>query len=89
MQLVGTPPANGNARQLDSGLARGASLDDGTAAAPASPCNGASEAEEEAGEPYSLVRRLPLAGGTLEIVRLEGKRMLRVWLPPGEGEGSW
>lgn len=87
MQLVGTPPANGNARQLDSGLARGASLDDVTAAAPASPCNGASEAEEEAGEPYSLVRRLPLAGGTLEIVRLEGKRMLRVWLPPGyQGE---
>lgn len=77
MQLVGAPPANGNARQLDGSQAPAASLDNGTAAAPAS------EAEEEAGEPFSLVRRLPLAGGTLELVRLEGKRLLRVWLPPG------
>lgn len=55
----------------------------------ASPCSSSSSAAEE-GEPYSLVQRLPLAGGTLELVRLQGKRLLRVWLPPGgwgEGQG--
>lgn len=34
-------------------------------------------------EPYALVEKVPLAGGVLDIVRLEGDRMLRIWMPPG------
>lgn len=38
--------------------------------------------------PYALVESRALAGGTLNIVRLEGDRMLRVWMPPGKS-GVW
>ena len=34
-------------------------------------------------ESWTVVRRTNLAGGVLEIVRMSGDRMLRVWLPPG------
>ncbi len=91
LQLNGIRPPSG-----DAPPAPAASLDNSTAAAgPGVPAadtaagSSASGAEgaEEAGEPFSLVQRLPLAGGSLELVRLEGRRLLRVWLPPGGWAG--
>lgn len=59
----------------------------GTAAAGTAGTDGAA-AQSDAGEPYTLVEKLALAGGVLELVWLEGDRMLRVWLPPGERRGA-
>ena len=38
-------------------------------------------------EPYTLVKKVALAGGMLHVVVLEGDRMLRVWTPPGVDTG--
>jgi enterochelin esterase-like enzyme len=73
-----------NGSRPHSDDAQAASLGGSAAATAAGTATASSAVEEElAGEPYSLVQRLPLAGGTLELIRLEGTRRLRVWLPPG------
>lgn len=36
-------------------------------------------------EPFSLLKRVELAGGVLELVHWEDGRLLRVWQPPGAG----
>ncbi len=35
-------------------------------------------------EPYTLQKKVALAGGVLDLVHLEGSRLLRIWMPPGE-----
>lgn len=40
-------------------------------------------------QPFSLVRKVALAGGMLHLVCLEGDRMLRIWLPPGARNKAW
>lgn len=39
---------------------------------------------ERQGPAFKRVKRLSIAGGTLDIVQWEGERMLRIWTPPGE-----
>ncbi|GAB4823020.1 hypothetical protein N2152v2_010066 [Parachlorella kessleri] len=34
-------------------------------------------------QPYTLLEKVALAGGTLDLVHIEKERLLRVWLPPG------
>jgi hypothetical protein len=66
-------------------LRRDSPLQSQQQAAPAATA-AASAAEEaaEPQEPFSLVKSEALAGGVLDVVRLEGDRMLRIWMPPGE-----
>lgn len=44
-------------------------------------------AADPAAEPYTLLRRVRLAGGVLHLVSWEGHRLLRVWTPPGGWAG--
>jgi hypothetical protein len=61
-------------------LQRGAKGSHGTAVAPGAP--GLSAAGGPA-KPWSVISSTPLAGGLLQVVVWEGRRNIRVWLPPG------
>ncbi len=50
---------------------------------------GQGERQVQPQQPYTLVQQVPVAGGVLDLVCLQGDRMLRVWMPPGELVTAW
>lgn len=68
------PDTPATATEASAAAARDASIGEPTA--------------EAGGPPWELVKTVALAGGMLDVVRLEGDRMLRVWMPPGEHQAQ-
>lgn len=81
-QTNGSSPEFSLAANGDSGNGIAVAISDAVVAA--GEANLFEAAADAAGEPYTLVKKRTLAGGVLDLVRLEGDRILRIWMPPGE-----